>query len=112
MLSNAQFRSAAVHPSYTSDRPHDPFGWLKTLGLIVLVFALMIGTGVLAAKADGCAAGCRARHDQCRIATKGSPSCDAQLQACIRGCVPGAARLLPPGQSGQNLAPAQAVNPR
>jgi hypothetical protein len=37
---------------------------------------------------DGCAANCRAQHNQCRIATKGSPSCDAQLQACMQRCIP------------------------
>jgi hypothetical protein len=41
------------------------------------------------AKAEGnaCVAACRAAHNECRIATKGSSSCDAQFQACIQGCV-------------------------
>lgn len=41
---------------------------------------------------DSCAASCRAAHSQCRIATKGSPSCDAQLQACMQRCIPSKAR--------------------
>jgi hypothetical protein len=41
---------------------------------------------------DSCAANCRAQHNQCRIATKGSPSCDAQLQACMQRCIPTRAR--------------------
>jgi hypothetical protein len=36
---------------------------------------------------DSCTSSCRAQWNQCRIATKGSPSCDAQLQACMRGCL-------------------------
>jgi len=39
------------------------------------------------AGAGGCAAQCRDQHNRCRIATKGSPSCDAQLQACLQGCL-------------------------
>jgi hypothetical protein len=66
---------------------HDPLGWLKTLGLIVLVFALMIGTGMMAAKADTCAPACRANHNQCRLQTKGAATCDAQLQACLQSCL-------------------------
>ncbi|MDX2289449.1 MAG: hypothetical protein NW217_11590 [Hyphomicrobiaceae bacterium] len=37
--------------------------------------------------ANSCAAGCRAAHNQCRIATKGNRSCDARLQACLSGCL-------------------------
>jgi hypothetical protein len=66
---------------------HDPFGWLKTLGLIIVVFGLMIGTGVLAAKADTCTDSCRAAHNQCRLQTKGAPSCDTQFNACVQTCV-------------------------
>lgn len=66
---------------------HDPFGWLKTLGVVVLMFGTMLITGVLAARADGCTDQCRARHDQCRLQTKGSPSCDTQQSACIQSCI-------------------------
>jgi hypothetical protein len=66
---------------------HDPLGWLKTLGLVVVVFALVIGTGIMAAKANTCAPSCRDRHNQCRLQTKGAPSCDAQLQACLQSCL-------------------------
>lgn len=40
------------------------------------------------AKPDGCAAQCRAAHNQCRIAGKSysSPQCDAQLQSCLERC--------------------------
>ena len=66
---------------------HDPFGWLKTLGLILVVFGLMIGTGVMAAKADGCTDACRAKHNECRVQTKGSPQCDTQVNACVQQCL-------------------------
>ena len=67
--------------------PHDSFGWLKTLGLVLLVFGLMIGSGLMAAKADACTDACRAKHNDCRVQTKGSPQCDAQVNACVQQCV-------------------------
>lgn len=41
------------------------------------------------ANADGssCVSACRAAHNDCRIRTKGSASCDAQFQSCMQGCV-------------------------
>lgn len=38
------------------------------------------------ASANSCADQCRAAHNQCRIQTKGSPSCDAALTQCLRSC--------------------------
>ena len=60
---------------------------------ISLVLALAVGMSALAmalvprAEANACAAGCRQQHNQCRIQTKGSSSCDAQLQRCLQGCI-------------------------
>lgn len=34
-----------------------------------------------------CITQCRAAHSQCRVHTRGSQSCDAQLQACLQGCL-------------------------
>jgi len=34
-----------------------------------------------------CVAQCRAAHSQCRVATKNSSSCDAQLQSCLQTCL-------------------------
>ncbi len=39
------------------------------------------------AQGNACATSCRAAYNDCRIATKGSASCDAQFQACMRGCL-------------------------
>lgn len=44
------------------------------------------GTAIDMAQADQCVQQCRAAHNQCRIDTKGSPTCDGQLQACMDGC--------------------------
>jgi hypothetical protein len=46
-----------------------------------------ISAPVLVAEQSSCANTCQARHDQCRVATKGSPSCDAQRQQCLRACL-------------------------
>jgi hypothetical protein len=43
-------------------------------------------TSCALAQSSSCAAACRAAHNDCRIATKGSPSCDAQFQACLQDC--------------------------
>jgi hypothetical protein len=71
------------------DEQYDAFGWLKTLGLIVVMFALMIWTGLMAAKAadSPCAQACRAKEAQCRVQTKNSSSCVSQLNACMSGCM-------------------------
>lgn len=47
---------------------------------------------MMVAQSSGCAESCRAQYNQCRISTKGSPSCDAQFAACMRRCIPSRAR--------------------
>ena len=48
----------------------------------------MVGDGTCAlAQSSSCRSTCLAQYNQCRIATKGSSSCDAQYQACLQGCV-------------------------
>jgi len=60
--------------------------------MAVAVLATALGVGFdgastpACAQGNACAANCRAAHNQCRIATKGSPSCDAQLRACLQSC--------------------------
>ena len=39
------------------------------------------------AQASSCRSTCLAQYNQCRISTKGSPSCDAQYQSCLQTCV-------------------------
>ena len=39
------------------------------------------------AQSSTCRSTCLAQYNQCRISTKGSPSCDAQYQSCLQSCV-------------------------
>jgi hypothetical protein len=78
--------------SYHNDR-HDPFGWFKTIIAVLVVFGLMITTGMMAARADGCADACRAKHNECRVQTKGSPQCDTQVNACVQQCIAALAKV-------------------
>lgn len=57
-----------------------------SLALVLGVSAIMVALAP-AAEANSCAANCRAQHNQCRISTKGSPSCDARLQQCLQSCL-------------------------
>jgi len=53
-------------------------------------FGLALGDGARScanAQNSSCVSACRAAHNDCRIRTKGSASCDAQLQACMRDCI-------------------------
>lgn len=36
---------------------------------------------------NSCANACQTEHDQCRVSTKGSPSCDAARQRCLQACI-------------------------
>ena len=41
----------------------------------------------IVAQDSTCAGACQAQHDQCRVQTKGSPSCDAERQRCLQACI-------------------------
>lgn len=69
-----------------------------TAAVIAALALLAIATGATAMLFDGaascalaqnnnCASACRATHNECRIATKGSASCDAQFHSCLQGCL-------------------------
>jgi len=64
---------------------------VRNAALASVLFAVAASIGTLFAASDAsanaCAASCRAQHNQCRISTKGSPSCDAALQRCLQGCL-------------------------
>jgi hypothetical protein len=68
-------------------------GWaVATVAVFALVFTATAGlttTVIAPAAAQGnvCVAACKSSHNQCRIATKGSTSCDAQLQSCLQSCL-------------------------
>jgi hypothetical protein len=44
-------------------------------------------TPIPASEMASCASACQAAHDQCRVRRKGSPSCDAERQACLEKCL-------------------------
>jgi hypothetical protein len=47
---------------------------------------LLVAVGGERADANPCASACYAQHNQCRISSKGSPSCDAALTKCLSSC--------------------------
>jgi hypothetical protein len=59
------------------------------LGMLALAAGPTVMTTATPAHAQGnaCVASCKASHNQCRVATKGNASCDAQLQACLQACI-------------------------
>lgn len=59
------------------------------VGFVLAAAGLAITTELYVsggASANQCANACYNAHNQCRVATKGSPSCDAQLSRCLAGC--------------------------
>lgn len=60
---------------------------LRLLTLAALA-AVVIAASDRPGQANSCQQSCRAAWNQCRIATKGSASCDAQLQSCMQACIP------------------------
>lgn len=51
--------------------------------------ALVAGLGLIPVEkvaADNCGARCRNAYNQCRIATKGSQSCESLFTRCMQGC--------------------------
>ncbi len=64
--------------------------FLGCVGAAAVAVAAAVGLGLVPvpnAEANQCAAKCRAQHNQCRIKTKGSSSCDGQLQRCLQSCL-------------------------
>ena len=62
--------------------------WLtiSAIALATVVLGLAGDTGCVYAQGS-CPGACLAQYNQCRIATKGSPSCDQQYQRCLQKCV-------------------------
>lgn len=63
---------------------------LIAVGLTLALAVGLLGVSQLIVREDAsanqCASACYAAHNQCRVASKGSPSCDAQLSRCLSGC--------------------------
>jgi hypothetical protein len=60
-----------------------------TLAALAVAAALLAGFGLASidkAAANACGAACRNAYNQCRIATKGSSSCEAEYTNCMQHC--------------------------
>jgi uncharacterized membrane protein len=64
-------------------------GWVTAAVLAVVMASTVLTTATVPVQAQGnaCVSSCKASHNQCRIATKGNSSCDAQLQSCLQSCI-------------------------
>lgn len=64
---------------------------IVVVGLIATALVTPVVTtceaGQLLAQSGACQVSCRQQHSQCRIATKGAASCDAELHSCLQGCI-------------------------
>ncbi len=60
---------------------------LAALAMAAALAGLTGDTSCGLANAPSCRASCLQEYNQCRLATKGSPACDSQYQACLQGCV-------------------------
>jgi len=59
------------------------------LATLAVAAALLAGFGLVSidrAAANACGASCRNAYNQCRIATKGSSSCEAAYTNCMQSC--------------------------
>jgi len=59
------------------------------LATLAVAAALLAGFGLVSidrAAANSCGAACRNAYNQCRIATKGSSSCEAEYTNCVQRC--------------------------
>jgi hypothetical protein len=69
------------------------------MGVMLVAVIIDGSTATLAQnriQAGACTANCRTHQNHCRIATKGSPTCDAHFAACMRGCIEERGRTNPP----------------
>lgn len=66
-----------------------------SVSLAALAAALAIGAAlaleifgaVTPAEAGQCGASCRNAYNQCRMSTKGSPSCEVAFTRCMQSCI-------------------------
>ncbi len=62
--------------------------WALMSGLAVLAILLAVSFGTSDRVAAGaCGAGCKNQYNQCRISTKGSPSCEIAFTRCMQSCI-------------------------
>lgn len=68
------FLGLAVHAAETAELKPSPHAFPAERAPLILV-------------QDSCANLCQRQHDQCRVQTKGSPSCDRERQLCLQTCI-------------------------
>lgn len=77
--------------SLAEDKPMKSRLKLASFAVVAALTALaasMLDGGRSCASADAsCVSSCRSAHSDCRLRTKGSASCDAQLQSCLQSCL-------------------------
>ncbi len=79
-------------PRHLHRGPDRDIGLTLRMKFAAPIAVLLLLLPVTVARGEGssprqCAADCRAGHNQCRMATKNSPSCDAKLQNCLQSCL-------------------------
>ena len=60
---------------------------IAALALAAALTGSAVDSTCALAQSSSCRSTCLAQYNQCRISTKGSPSCDAQLQSCLQSCI-------------------------
>ncbi|KWT69345.1 hypothetical protein APY04_1428 [Hyphomicrobium sulfonivorans] len=63
------------------------FAALGAALVIGLVLALDIFGSATPAEAGQCGVSCRNAYNQCRMSTKGSPSCEVAFTRCMQSCI-------------------------
>ena len=62
--------------------------WALMTVLVALATLIAIGVGSSDRVAAGqCGASCKNQYNQCRISTKGSPSCEIAFTRCMQACI-------------------------
>ncbi len=60
---------------------------LVTLVAAAVLSGLPGDTTCVMAQSPSCRATCLQEYNQCRLSTKGSPTCDAHYQTCLQSCL-------------------------
>lgn len=61
--------------------------WALAGAIGAAVVATLALVSVDRVAANDCGSSCRNAYNQCRISTKGSPSCESQFTSCMQGCI-------------------------
>jgi hypothetical protein len=59
---------------------------IGALAVVALLAAIGIGS-IDRVSANQCGAGCKDAYNQCRMSSKGSPSCEIAFTRCMQSCI-------------------------